>query len=141
MKTSIISIGACPAACVTALLAALFFLPLRLSSAADDALRAGTSRIDITPTTPVTLAGYESRKELSKGVHDPLSSRAIAFEQGGRHLVLVAIENLGFYNQTAPPLRQAILDECHLQPSELLLAAIHTHSAPSLTLDPDHGHS
>jgi len=119
----------------------LLTLQLRLFSAEDESLRAGASRIDITPTLPVMLAGYESRNHVSEGVHDPLSARALAFEQGRRRLVLVSIENLGFYNNTAPPLRQAILDTCQLQPAELFLAAIHTHSAPTLTLDPDKGHS
>jgi neutral ceramidase len=87
------------------------------------------------------LAGYESRKDPSQGVHDPLSARALAFEQDGKHLVLVSLDVLGFYNQTAEPLRIAVLEACHLQPSELFLAAIHTHSAPTLTLDPAKGYS
>ncbi|MGH7972786.1 MAG: neutral/alkaline non-lysosomal ceramidase N-terminal domain-containing protein [Limisphaerales bacterium] len=100
-------------------------------------LRAGLAKTDITPTQPVKMAGYESRKDPSKGVHDPLSARALVFESGGHHLVLVSIESLGFYNNTAEPLRNAILEKCHLQPSELFLSAIHTHSAPTLTLDAD----
>jgi len=115
-------------------------LTVGLSLAQDNPLRAGTSRIEITPTLPVALAGYESRKELSRGVHDPLSARAVAFEQGSNHLVLVSIDNLGFYNGTADPLRQAVLDACRLRPSELFLCAIHTHSAPTLTLNPEKGH-
>src|SRR5690242_1448768 len=97
-------------------------------------LRAGAARVDITPSQPVLMAGYESRTNLSQGVHDPLSARALAFEQDGQRLVLVSIDNLGFYNQTADPLRAAILETCHLQGSELLLCAIHTHSAPTLIL-------
>jgi neutral ceramidase len=104
-------------------------------------LQAGVARIDITPTQPVTLAGYESRQDLSRGVHDPLSARAVAFEQDGQRLVLVSVDNLGFYNGTAEPLRQAILNASKLKPSELFLCAIHTHSAPTLTLDPEKGHS
>ncbi len=111
-----------------------------LSFAQDAPLRAGTARIEITPTMPVKLAGYESRKELSRGVHDPLSARAMAFSQGSHRLVLVSIDNLGFYSRTADPLRQAILDACQLQPSELFLCAIHTHSAPALTLSAETGH-
>jgi neutral ceramidase len=125
-----------------ALLCAILLLTFQLRLfPAEEALRAGASRIDITPALPVMLAGYESRNQLSQGVHDPLSARALAFEQGRRRLVLVSIENLGFYNDTAPPLRQAILEACQLQPAELFLAAIHTHSAPTLTLDSDKGHS
>jgi neutral ceramidase len=110
------------------------------SFAQDDPLCAGTARIEITPTQPVMLAGYESRKELSRGVHDPLSARAVAFAQGSNHLVLVSIDNLGFYNSTADPLRKAVLEACGLRPSELFLCAIHTHSAPTLTLNTEKGH-
>ena len=103
-------------------------------------LRAGCARVDVTPDQPVTLAGYESRKELSRGVHDPLSARVVAFEQGGQRLVLVSLDSLGFYNGTAAPLRAAILETNGLKPAELFLCAIHTHSAPALTLNSEKGH-
>ncbi len=96
---------------------------------------------DITPVNPVRLAGYESRKELSQGVHDPLTARAVAFEQGGRRLVLVSTDIIGFYDGTAEPIRKAILESCGLHPAELFLAAIHTHSAPGLTFNTERGHS
>lgn len=104
-------------------------------------LRAGLARIDISPELPVTLAGYESRKDLSRGVHDPLSARAVAFESRGQRLVLISTDNLGFYSGTTEPIRQAILDACGLKPSDLFLCAIHTHSAPSLALDPAKAHA
>ena len=100
-------------------------------------LRAGLSKIDITPTEPVRMAGYESRKEPSKGVHDPLGARALVLEKDGQHLALVSIDSLGFYNDTAEPLRQAIVDGCQLKTSEVFLCAIHTHSAPTLGLEQD----
>src|SRR5215471_14449470 len=59
-------------------------------------LQAGLARIDITPTNPVMLAGYASRKELSDQVHDPLFARALAFDQDHRRLVFVAVDNCGF---------------------------------------------
>ena len=105
------------------------------SATGPDTLRAGTARTDITPTEPVTLAGYGSRKGLSQGVHDPLSARVVAFEQDGNRLVLVSTDVLGFYGGTADSIRKAILTACGLQPSELFLTAIHTHSAPTVTLD------
>jgi len=96
--------------------------------------------MDITPTQPVTLAGYASRTNVSRGVHDPLSARAVAFAYGDRKLVLVSLDNLGFYNNTAPPLREAVLQACGLEPSGLFLCAMHTHSAPALTLNAEKGH-
>lgn len=111
-----------------------------LPPARADGLRAGAAKVDITPQQPVRLAGYQSRTNLSQGVHDPLSARAVVFEQNGQRLALVSTDNLGFYNGTAEPLRKAILEGCQLQPSELFLCAIHTHSAPTLTLDAEKGH-
>jgi neutral ceramidase len=107
---------------------------------AASSLRAGLAKIDITPTQPVLLAGYASRTNLSQGVHDPLSARAVAFDQDGKRLVLVSLDNLGFYNRTAEPMRQAILESCQLRPEELFLCAIHTHSAPLLTLNAEKDH-
>ena len=99
-----------------------------------DLLRAGTAKMEITPAEPVMLGGYGSRTELSQGVHDPISVRVVAFEQDGKKLVLVSTDILGFYGGTAVSMRKAILVAWGLQPSELFLAAIHTHSAPIVTL-------
>ena len=126
---------------VLAVLCSSSLLLTHVPAKATDGLRAGASRIDITPATPVMLAGYESRKDLSQGVHDPLSARALAFQQGDNRLVVVSVDVLGFYNDTAEPLRRAILEATQLKASELFLAAIHTHSAPTLVLDPAKGHS
>jgi hypothetical protein len=89
----------------------------------------------------VTLAGYESRKELSRGVHDPVSARAIAFEAGAQRLVVVSLDSLGLYNGTAAAFRNAILEACSLRPADLFLCAIHTHSAPALALTSERGHT
>ncbi len=103
-------------------------------------LKAGASRIDITPEKPVKMSGYGSRKDLSTGVHDPLSARVLAFEAGDRRFVLISTDVLGFYGGTADYLRNALLEEFQLQPSELFLAAIHTHAGPSLTIDKERDH-
>ena len=60
-------------------------------------LKAGVARIDITPEKPVNMSGYARRKGLSTGVHDPLSARAVAFEAGGKRLVLISTDIIGFY--------------------------------------------
>ncbi|MHC4174547.1 MAG: neutral/alkaline non-lysosomal ceramidase N-terminal domain-containing protein [Planctomycetota bacterium] len=118
-------------------------------------LRAGTSKIDITPKKSVKMAGYSGRKGLSTGVHDPLSARIVAFEWNpisqkdgemgtqskGKRFVLVSTDLIGFYNGTAEHFRKIILDEFELEPSELFLSAIHTHAGPSLTVDKKEGHA
>ncbi len=103
-------------------------------------LRAGTARIDITPEKPVRMSGYASRKELSTSVHDPLSARALVFEADGARLILVSTDIIGFYEGTDDYFREALLAKYDLEPSELFLCAIHTHSAPSPTINKERGH-
>ncbi|MCU0917562.1 MAG: neutral/alkaline non-lysosomal ceramidase N-terminal domain-containing protein [Planctomycetes bacterium] len=127
---------------ILCLLSIVFVLVLASPAPADSAagLKAGVARVDITPDKPVTMSGYGSRKGLSTGVHDPLSARALAFEVGGKRLVLVSTDLIGYYDAT-DAVRAAVIAECKLQPSELFLSAIHTHSAPTPTLSTDRGHA
>jgi hypothetical protein len=104
-------------------------------------LRGGLARVDITPTKAMKLAGYAGRVDLSKDVHDPLFARALAFEADGKRLLIISVDNLGWYNETAGPIRKAIVEATKLADSELLLAAIHTHSAPTLTFDAEKVHA
>jgi beta-glucosidase len=124
----------CAAIVAVALAACLLPCGSAVAAGPADVLLAGTAKTEITPAKPVMLDGYESRKDLSQGIHDPLSARAIAFQRNGQKLVLVSTEVLGFYGGTAASMRKAILEACGLQPSELFLAAIHTHSAPIIAL-------
>lgn len=110
-------------------------LPLQFAVGQDSGLRAGVAQVDITPTQPCVLSGYAGRTNLSTGVHDPLSARAAAFEHGGKRLVLVSSDIIGFYKGMAEHLRGAVLGACKLKPEELMLAAIHTHAAPTPSLE------
>ncbi len=126
--------------CVVSLLFALLIAsPAPAGNAAG--LKAGAARIDITPDKPVNMSGYAGRKGLSTGVHDPLSARAVAFEVNGKRLVLISTDIIGFYEDVGSVIRKAIQDECKLQPSELFLCGIHTHSAPTPTLSTERGHA
>jgi neutral ceramidase len=102
-------------------------------------LRAGISKIDITPDIPVMLYGYSSRKTPSEGVHDPLSARVVVFEKNGKKVVLVS-SDLGSYGREVFPIfKKSILEKFNLKDSELFLSAIHSHSSPILSLDKESG--
>ena len=111
-----------------------------LSGEQAGSLRAGAAKVDITPQKSVRMSGYGGRKGLSQGVHDPLSARVVAFAGGGKRLVLVSTDLIGFYDGTAKYLREVLLKEFDLDPSELFLSAIHTHAGPTPTIDKEKGH-
>lgn len=102
-------------------------------------LRAGIAKIDITPDNPVKLYGYSSRKTLSEGVHDPLSARAIVFENNGKRVVLVSSDLGSYGDEVFPTIQKSILDKFNLKESELFLSAIHSHSSPILSLNEETG--
>jgi hypothetical protein len=115
-------------------------LTTTLSGKNAEILKMGAARLDITPDEPVRMAGYSSRKELSTGIHDKLYVRVVAFEQGKNRLVLVSTDSLGFYRGTFPYMMEAIEAQFGLTSEEVILSAIHTHSAPTLTLDAEQVH-
>jgi len=115
-----------------------FLIARSLHSGDNSGLSAGSAKIDITPDKPVKLSGYENREGFSTGIHDSLSARVIAFQIGGEKLVLVSTDVIGFYGGTAEAIRSAICSRYGLGRSQLFLAAIHTHSGPSLNLNADH---
>ncbi len=102
-------------------------------------LKAGAARIDITPSLPVKLYGYSSRKNYSEGVHDKLYARIVVLENGSKHLVMIS-SDLGSYSEELfPVIRQQILERFGLEESELFLSTVHSHSSPVLTLNSETG--
>jgi neutral ceramidase len=102
-------------------------------------LRAGTAKIDITPSIPVKLYGYSSRKTYSEGIHDPLSARAVVFENNGKKFVLVSTDIGSYGSEVFAVIQKSILEKFNLKESELFLSTIHSHSAPILSLDAETG--
>ena len=109
------------------------------SEEAQGTLRAGIAKIDITPDNPVMLYGYDSRKTLSEGVHDPLSARVVVFENSGKKFVLISSDLGSYEEEVFPVIQKSILDKFDLKESELFLSAVHSHSSPVLSLNKETG--
>lgn len=102
-------------------------------------LQAGIAKTDITPAIPVKLYGYASRKTYSEGVHDPLTARAVVFGNSGNKILLVSTDIGSFGSEVFPVFRKAVMDKFGLKESEIFLSAIHSHSSPVLSLNPEAG--
>ncbi|MDP4224413.1 MAG: neutral/alkaline non-lysosomal ceramidase N-terminal domain-containing protein [Bacteroidota bacterium] len=102
-------------------------------------LRAGFAKADITPAIPVKLNGYASRKTYSEGIHDPLTVRAVAFENGGTRILLVSTDIGSYSAEVFPVFQKAIMDKFGLKESEIFLSTIHSHSSPILSLNSETG--
>ena len=79
------------------------------------------------------------RKTPSEGIHDPLSARAIVFENNGKKVVLVSSDLGSYGSEVFSIIQKSILDKFNLKESELFLSAIHSHSSPVLSLNKERG--
>ena len=98
---------------VVALVCNLVTISSVLSKEPVGSLRAGVAKVDITPQKPVKMSGYGGWKGLSQGVHVPLLARVVAFAGGGKRLVLVSTDLIGFYGGTAKHLREILLKDIY----------------------------
>jgi hypothetical protein len=95
----------------------------------------GSSKIDITPSMPVYLCGYDlpiRRQNLSQGSLYPLHARAL-YISGPREAVLfVILDLLGVTAACVSYLKDAIERAHGVSQERIVISTIHTHSAPML---------
>ena len=94
-------------------------------------LRAGYAKVDITPTGPVYMGGYDLRDAPSDGIHgnDRLYVRALVFEQNGTRIAFVMADVIGIYNHDS--WRSKISEATGIPAADILLGDVHNHAAPS----------
>jgi hypothetical protein len=104
-----------------------------LLAADTGSLRAGAAKVDITPAAGAALqmSGYASRTAGFKGIHDDLSVRAIVVEDGAAQAAIVSCEVIGLSQAFWEKTTERITRETGIAPDHVLLAAVHTHAAPS----------
>lgn len=94
-------------------------------------IEAGFSKVDITVYEhDMVMLGWGQPQNRSRGVHTPLSARALVLRRGEEAVVMLTAE-LAFISIA---LRLAVLERLSLPgvgPHNLLLTATHTHSGPS----------
>jgi hypothetical protein len=113
-----------------------------------EGLRAGATRVEITPSEPTPMAGYPiirihedgprdhvgyvGRTGLATGVHDPLYARALALGDDRGIVVLVALDLCMVTEQFTQEVREGAASRTGVDPGSILLAASHTHGGPDL---------
>ena len=102
-------------------------------SAEKGTLRAGAARVDITPAPDAALpmGGYSGRTEGFKGIHDNLYVRAIVVDDGSTQAAIVGVELGGVSNAILEKINQRVPQELGIPLNNLMLAAVHTHDAPT----------
>jgi hypothetical protein len=77
------------------------------------------------------LDGYGGRTDVSLGVHDPLSARALYLDDGTTQLALVVCDLIGIGSFLAARARELIAERPGIPPSNVMISATHTHAGPA----------
>jgi len=97
----------------------------------------GLARTKITPSKPVYLSGYASRNHPFEQVVTDLFLKVLVLQdETGHATVLVTTDLIGFRGGIAERIREGICKTTGLLPNEVLLTSSHTHTGPSVSLDP-----
>ena len=90
----------------------------------------GWSEVSITPDRKISLAGQFAER-ISEYVEKPLTVTAMAVDSGSDQMVLVSCDLVGVsYNLTEAVREKLTGNKLGLDPTKVILAAIHTHTGP-----------
>lgn len=95
--------------------------------AEETVFRAGAAVADISPE----VVPFQLRSGKSPYVHDPLSVRAIAFENGSENRCLIAIiDAIGVGREMADEAKNVVAEKTGWNAEEMMVAATHAHTTP-----------
>lgn len=103
-------------------------------------LKAGFSRVDITPPLGVNLGGHphpESR--LATEVLDPLEINTLAVSAEGKVAVLMSADLLYLRRLDSDRIRKMVADANNIPYESIFMACTHTHTGPMISTDHAHG--
>lgn len=104
------------------------------SCQAEETLKFGFGKRDITPTEPMRLSGYSNRTIPAKDAYEKLHVRSMVFEgKEGERYAIVSVDLLGLSAQQNAKIARRV-EATHQIPRErLVVSCTHTHTGPQLT--------
>ena len=101
--------------------------------AAEPGFRAGAAAVDVTPQTlPVVVSGGVVARQGTRIV-TPLYARSLVLSDGATQIALCVVDSLFVPRELADKAKLAASRATGIRPDHILISAIHTHSAPSLS--------
>jgi neutral ceramidase len=93
-------------------------------------LKAGASKVNITPPVGTYMAGFAARYGHSNGILDELYCKALILQQGEEKYALVTADLAGIEKSTGEEIRDLIYKSTGIPSSHIIIACSHTHSGP-----------
>lgn len=95
-------------------------------------LRAGVAKKEITPPIGTYLSGYIRRFGSSTGIHDPLWASILWVTDGNDQVLFISLDVMNISEGFSSQAKAVIAQETGIAEGNILMAAIHTHSAPGI---------
>jgi hypothetical protein len=98
-------------------------------------LKLGTYKADITPTVPLPLAGFTTRRGVFQGITHRLYARIFAFEQtdaagAPKRALIVSADLIWWGTERMDYVRKALKERYGIEGEAIILQGTHTHSGP-----------
>ena len=90
----------------------------------------GAATADVTPKNGVSMDGAISKPGPAKGVHDPLTARAIVMKSGGTTIALAIVDMCMIEKSVYDKAKEIVQEKVGIPPSRVLAAATHSHATP-----------
>ena len=100
-------------------------------AAAEKTFRAGVAVRDITPEPGASLAGH-MRDRKATHAHDPLKVRCLVLDDGATMLAFVTVDSCMAPREIFDDAKARIQESCGIPAQNMLMAATHSHTAPSV---------
>lgn len=95
-------------------------------------VKAGFSKVDITPPIGTPIGGNARDDYASKGIHDHLYAKSIFIDDGSSRWALAVTDLIAVVPEMVPEIRDLVTGQTGLKPEQIMIAAIHTHSGPDV---------
>ena len=97
-------------------------------------IRVGAATVDVTPQPGLPLMGNFRDDYAARGVHDPLSAKALVFADAyGARAAVLAVDVCMLDRRNVSRMRRAIGSQCDVPAENVLVHATHTHSGPAVS--------
>lgn len=112
--------------------AALQLVELRMATAVEPGpLQAGCHAIDISPRALPAIRNGGFLEARSDRVDDPLHARCLVLSDGQQKLAIAIVDSCMLPRDVCDAIKARVVEKCGLAADRILIAATHTHSAPS----------
>src|SRR5690554_1937733 len=92
--------------------------------------KAGAATSNITPALGGVIVGGWGSPE-AEYIHDELHARCLVLDDGSTRLVFIVADLLGLHQYLTDEAKRIIFEETRIPPQNVIISAIHTHSATS----------